>query len=286
MRMKRREQALAERRAHGQRLGRRHAHRRRAAGLPRRARASPATRAAPRCSIVSDGLERGDATALADAVARLARRAWRISWLTPLATDKHFRPQTEALVAISRFVDDMVDGGSTRGDRRSRPLAGAQEEPLDPDRRRPSPHLAPGRPALAHRPDAAAHLRPLRADPARLSDRGISRRRRRRRRRQVGLCPDQLGASERYEDEAAWVQRTADETGWPHAIVAYADFGVDDVRPQLDRLARYRLVRGVRMQLHWHERRASAWASALDSNLIFVSLVTPLLTRAVMSSPN
>ena len=41
---------------------------------------------------------------------------------------------------------------------------------------------------------------------------------------------------ERYEDETAWVQRTSEETGWPHAIVAYADFGADDVRPQFDRL--------------------------------------------------
>jgi len=60
-------------------------------------------------------------------------------------------------------------------------------------------------------------------------------------------------ANDRFEDEAAWVQRTADEHGWPHAIVAYAYLGVDDVRPQLDRLTRYPLVRGVRMQLHWHE---------------------------------
>jgi predicted TIM-barrel fold metal-dependent hydrolase len=58
---------------------------------------------------------------------------------------------------------------------------------------------------------------------------------------------------DRYLDEAVWVERTADATGWPHAIVAYADFSVEDVRPQLDRLARHKLVRGVRMQLHWHE---------------------------------
>ena len=63
--------------------------------------------------IISDGLERGDPTALADAVARLARGAWRLSWLTPLAIGRDFRPRTEALIAISRFVDDMVDGGST-----------------------------------------------------------------------------------------------------------------------------------------------------------------------------
>ncbi len=63
--------------------------------------------------IVSDGLERGDPLSLADAVARLSRRAWRLSWLTPLARGKNFKPQTEALIAISRFVDDMVDGSST-----------------------------------------------------------------------------------------------------------------------------------------------------------------------------
>ncbi|MGD0976387.1 MAG: amidohydrolase family protein [Candidatus Korobacteraceae bacterium] len=60
-------------------------------------------------------------------------------------------------------------------------------------------------------------------------------------------------AKDRFEDEVAWVQKTAEETGWPHAIVGYADMTVDDVRSQLDRLKRYRLVRGVRMQLHWHE---------------------------------
>jgi predicted TIM-barrel fold metal-dependent hydrolase len=56
-----------------------------------------------------------------------------------------------------------------------------------------------------------------------------------------------------FEKEVAWVQKTSDETGWPHAIVGYADMTVDDVRPQLDRLKRYPLLRGVRMQLHWHE---------------------------------
>jgi hypothetical protein len=63
--------------------------------------------------IVSDGLERGEPDALRDAVAKLSRRAWRVSWLTPLASGPDFRPQTEALVAIERFVDDLVDGGSS-----------------------------------------------------------------------------------------------------------------------------------------------------------------------------
>ena len=63
--------------------------------------------------IVSDGLERGDVSALRDAVAKLSRRAWRLSWLTPLATGPGFRPQTEALIAIAPFVDDLVDGSSS-----------------------------------------------------------------------------------------------------------------------------------------------------------------------------
>jgi predicted TIM-barrel fold metal-dependent hydrolase len=67
-----------------------------------------------------------------------------------------------------------------------------------------------------------------------------------------------------FEDEAAWVQQTANEHGWPHALVAYADFGVDDVRPQLDRLAHYPLVRGVRMQLHWHENPLYRFAARPD----------------------
>ncbi len=62
--------------------------------------------------IVSDGLERGDPAALAEAVAKLSRGSWRLSWLTPLATERDFRPRAEALVAIFPFVDDMVDGGS------------------------------------------------------------------------------------------------------------------------------------------------------------------------------
>jgi uncharacterized protein with von Willebrand factor type A (vWA) domain len=63
--------------------------------------------------VVSDGLERGELSALRDAVAKLSRRAWRLSWLTPLAAGPGFRPQTEALIAISRFVDDLAGGGST-----------------------------------------------------------------------------------------------------------------------------------------------------------------------------
>src|SRR5262249_50796131 len=66
------------------------------------------------------------------------------------------------------------------------------------------------------------------------------------------------------EDEVAWVQKTADETGWPHAIVGYADLSADDVRPALDRLKRYPLLRGIRMQLHWHANPQYRFAKAPD----------------------
>ena len=67
-----------------------------------------------------------------------------------------------------------------------------------------------------------------------------------------------------YADEAAWVQSVADETGWPHAIVAYADVGGPDVRQQLDALARIPLVRGIRMQLHWHTNELYRFAGRAD----------------------
>lgn len=66
------------------------------------------------------------------------------------------------------------------------------------------------------------------------------------------------------ENEVAWVQQTADETGWPHAIVGYADLLSDDVRPALDALMRYPLLRGIRMQLHWHENPQYRFAKHAD----------------------
>jgi predicted TIM-barrel fold metal-dependent hydrolase len=71
-------------------------------------------------------------------------------------------------------------------------------------------------------------------------------------------------AKERFEDEAAWVQSVADEVGWPHGMVAFADFTADDVRPELDRLAKYPLTRGLRMQLHWHANEMYRFASRPD----------------------
>ena len=62
--------------------------------------------------VLSDGLERGGPDTITGAVARLSRLAWRVSWLTPLAADPEFRPETTALAAIEPFLDDLGDGSS------------------------------------------------------------------------------------------------------------------------------------------------------------------------------
>lgn len=60
-------------------------------------------------------------------------------------------------------------------------------------------------------------------------------------------------APDRAPDEVAFVTEASERSGFPIAIVAHADLLVDDARPQLEALARNPRVRGVRMQLHWHE---------------------------------
>jgi predicted TIM-barrel fold metal-dependent hydrolase len=71
-------------------------------------------------------------------------------------------------------------------------------------------------------------------------------------------------ASDRGADEAAFVAEASDRTGFPIAIVAYADMLADDARPQFERLARNERVRGIRMQLHWHENPLYCFASRPD----------------------
>jgi predicted TIM-barrel fold metal-dependent hydrolase len=66
------------------------------------------------------------------------------------------------------------------------------------------------------------------------------------------------------EAELAYVQKAADESGWPHAIVGYADLLAGDVRPALDRLMRYPRFRGIRMQLHWHKNEMYRFAATPD----------------------
>ena len=71
-------------------------------------------------------------------------------------------------------------------------------------------------------------------------------------------------AKHAFEDEVAYVQHAADDTGFPQGIVGYADFLAKDVRPQLDRLTKYRGMRGLRMQLQWHENPQYRFAAEPD----------------------
>ena len=54
--------------------------------------------------------------------------------------------------------------------------------------------------------------------------------------------------------EAAWVQSIADHHGFPHGFVGYADLQSPDVEATLDAMMAHRNLRGIRQQLHWHER--------------------------------
>ena len=71
-------------------------------------------------------------------------------------------------------------------------------------------------------------------------------------------------AKDKAVEEAAWVQGVADEHGWPHAIVGYADLLSDDVAATLKRQAKFPLMRGIRMQLHWHENEMYRFAASPD----------------------
>ncbi len=62
--------------------------------------------------VLSDGLERGDADSMVDATIRLSRIAWQLSWLTPLAADVDFQPETEALKRVLPHIHILGAGHS------------------------------------------------------------------------------------------------------------------------------------------------------------------------------
>jgi predicted TIM-barrel fold metal-dependent hydrolase len=70
---------------------------------------------------------------------------------------------------------------------------------------------------------------------------------------------------ERSLDEVRWVQSVHDETGWPHAIVGSADLfdpgGFETLAAQAQASP---LLRGTRLQLHWHENEQYRYASKPD----------------------
>jgi predicted TIM-barrel fold metal-dependent hydrolase len=70
---------------------------------------------------------------------------------------------------------------------------------------------------------------------------------------------------ERSADEVRWVQAQHEATGWPHAIVGSADLFSDAAADVFAaQAAASPLMRGTRLQLHWHEDERFRFASAPD----------------------
>ena len=62
--------------------------------------------------VVSDGLERGGPEALLTSMSKLRTLAWSVLWLSPLAADPAYRPETGALRAILPLLDRFGDGST------------------------------------------------------------------------------------------------------------------------------------------------------------------------------
>ena len=68
--------------------------------------------------------------------------------------------------------------------------------------------------------------------------------------------------ADRAIDEVRWVQQVADESGWPHAIVGSADMFDPRCSETFEQQADISpLLRGMRLQLHWHENALYRFAS-------------------------
>lgn len=65
-------------------------------------------------------------------------------------------------------------------------------------------------------------------------------------------------------EEVEWVQSIADTHGFPHGIVGYADLAAANLSDTLDRQLGCRNLRGIRQQLHWHEKPLYCFASHPD----------------------
>jgi predicted TIM-barrel fold metal-dependent hydrolase len=65
-------------------------------------------------------------------------------------------------------------------------------------------------------------------------------------------------------EEVVWAQSTADAHGFPHAIVGYANLCSPTVAATLEREARHGNLRGIRHQLHRHEKPLYRFASRAD----------------------
>jgi len=80
---------------------------------------------------------------------------------------------------------------------------------------------------------------------------------------------------ERAREEVAWVASVADRTGWPQAIVGYADLTREGALREVLALAGEKRLRGIRQQLHWHANPEYRFAAREDL------AANPLLQRNV-----
>jgi predicted TIM-barrel fold metal-dependent hydrolase len=69
-------------------------------------------------------------------------------------------------------------------------------------------------------------------------------------------------ATEAEVEEVAWAQSIADANGFPHGIVGYANLAAPDIGAVLDRQGACANLRGIRQQLHWHEKPLYRFASS------------------------
>lgn len=65
-------------------------------------------------------------------------------------------------------------------------------------------------------------------------------------------------------DEVRWVAEQAEEAGWPIAIVGYCDLTAENAPQVLQALSAFPEMRGIRMQLHWHENEMYRFESVPD----------------------
>lgn len=64
--------------------------------------------------VISDGLERADPADLVQVVGNLIRICWRTMWISPLAAELGYRPETQAMRWIAPMVAGFEGGGDIR----------------------------------------------------------------------------------------------------------------------------------------------------------------------------
>ena len=66
------------------------------------------------------------------------------------------------------------------------------------------------------------------------------------------------------QEEALWIEKVNQETGWPQALVAYVDFSAEDAAETLSSFRSIPIMRGIRQQLHWHKNPLYCFQPAPD----------------------